>query len=133
MGVALCRGHKDFQDRWSSSIQQAQAASIVSSTVVFDRVWSNKQRGPSRQNAVSIWRPIPAHGYIALGDCLVSGSWAAPKSVTVLQVDDTAEEHFVAPAKACCFNPSSLVPLHHLPCIACSHLTRKCGFALAPS
>eukprot|EP00892_Ulva_mutabilis_P007576 jgi/Ulvmu1/5190/UM021_0207.1 len=98
-GLQSYKGHQHFQERWSSSLQQAQAASVVSSTVVFDRVWSNKQRSPSRQNAVSIWRPIPAHGYVALGDCLVSGSWAAPKSVTVLQVDDMTDQPLVAPAK----------------------------------
>lgn len=106
-----CRGHKDFQERWSSSLQQAQAASAVSSTVVFDRVWSNKQRSSSRQNAVSIWRPIPTHGYVALGDCLISGSWAAPKSVTVLQVDDMADQPLVAPAKVCSLHSNSCASL----------------------
>jgi hypothetical protein len=54
------------------------------STVTFTRIWSNKHQ-ECRLNAVSIWRPVVPQGYVAVGDCLVSGTWTAPRSTMVLR------------------------------------------------
>jgi hypothetical protein len=97
--------------------QHVQASTSFSTTLVFERIWSNKRSNPSRKSAASVWRPVPPHGYIAVGDCLVTGSWTAPTSVTVLRIDDD-ERPLVMPSAVrlhavllLCFCCASAVPL----------------------
>ena len=47
-------------------------------------------------------------GYVAVGDCLVSGTWAAPRSAAVLRLPSEATGGVVAPPVVCPL-PSPLV------------------------
>jgi hypothetical protein len=92
-----CRSYKHFQDEWSECLEHAHVSAMSTSTVVFERVWTNKQQDRTRPNAISIWRPVPPPGYVSVGDCLVAGSWNAPRSATVL-LSDTGSAGLVADA-----------------------------------
>lgn len=81
------RSYQQFQGTWSQTQEDAQASALTSTTLVFERIWTNKQLADSRRKAVSIWRPVPPQGYVAVGDCLVVGSWTAPRSAAVLNAD----------------------------------------------
>lgn len=114
MPFGVCRSFQRFQRTWSQSVQDAHTRALSTTTLVFERVWTNKMRANSRQNAISIWRPVPPAGYVAVGDCLVSGSWTAPRSATVLHVE--RDEHsLVQPAVVCS--------------LACVHAQQLCACA----
>jgi vacuolar protein sorting-associated protein 13A/C len=66
-------------------MEHAQASARCTSVCVFERIWTNRKLDVSHSNAISIWRPVPPAGYVSVGDCLVGGSWNAPRSATVLQ------------------------------------------------
>jgi hypothetical protein len=110
--ATVCRSYRSFEQSWKSLQQHAQVTKAFTTTLVCDRIWCNKARNPSRQNAASIWRPVAPPGYTAVGDCLVTGSWAAPTSVTVLREDRDDRQPLVVPAR-----------VSHLCCAACTAYT----------
>jgi hypothetical protein len=83
----LSRSYQRFQSTWSQTQRDAQASAMSTTTLVFERIWTNKHLAHGRRKAVSIWRPVPSQGYVAVGDCLVVGSWTAPRSAVVLTAD----------------------------------------------
>ena len=74
----------------AGKVNKACAQAMSTKTVTFQRVWTNKYQ-ESRLNAVSVWRPVPPQGYVAVGDCLVSGTWAPPSSALVLRQEAHAK------------------------------------------
>eukprot|EP00884_Botryococcus_braunii_P010315 jgi/Botrbrau1/19285/Bobra.0073s0028.1 len=85
--LAGYRSYRRFVDQRAHLLQRASHRRLRSSTADFRRVWWDKHaRNPSRLG-VSIWRPIPPPGYVALGDCVDSG-YDPPQSVLVLRDSD---------------------------------------------
>jgi vacuolar protein sorting-associated protein 13A/C len=67
------------------------SASETTETVEFLRIWWDKRSKHPSLTKVGFWRPVPPPGYVALGDCMVTGMYAPPKSVLVLRDTDPAE------------------------------------------
>lgn len=77
--------YQQFQHSFSGSLEEGNVSALSTSTFVFNRVWTSKDLDVSRLNAVSIWRPVPPPGFVAVGDCIAAGTWTAPRSAVVLQ------------------------------------------------
>lgn len=63
----------------------------VSSTVEFQRIWWDKHSKHPSMTQVSLWRPVPPPGYVALGDCMVTGMYCPPNNALVLRDTDPSE------------------------------------------
>lgn len=92
----------------------------VTSTVEFTRIWWDKHAKHPSLSQVSFWRPVPPPGYVALGDCMVTGMYCPPNNVLVLRDTDPATQ---APGVA----PLLARPLKCLQVRFCCRLARACN------
>ena len=73
-----------YAERSEKSQSEAHDVTPYVFTPEFELVWCNRGMVTSKQNAVSIWRPVSPRRYAALGDCIVLGSYLAPRYACVL-------------------------------------------------
>jgi hypothetical protein len=72
-------------------------AAQVTTTVEFSRIWWDKHAKHPSLSQVSFWRPVPPPGYVALGDCMVTGMYCPPSNVLVLRDADPSQQLQGAP------------------------------------
>ncbi len=105
--------YKNFVLARAAVLSRVASHGQQTTTVEFERLWWDKRAKHPSLTKVSFWRPVAPPGYVALGDCMVTGMYAPPQGVLVLRDADPAENLEEGP-------PLLARPLSYVPVSGCS-------------